>query len=368
MPTGRVSSGLSPPHVLAASRDVRDFEIGTWDLGPVWTAAFTFHFSCGQSSVLTDCASIALIKTRSKFTMVLVKLIGTFIVVVSIFYIYYKYVIFNFWRKKNVFYPTPVIPTGNITAHMCRKNVFYPTSVIPTGNMLAAICAKGMFFTPHIRVVMFPVGITGVGIIRVFGIYMFFKLILVIADLDLIRVMLIKKFVSFHNRGLYINEKINPLFDNLVFINGKRWRNLSFKLTPTFTVGKIKQMFPIVKECSEELAKYLESKAEMRDSIEMKDILARFYTKCQPDTNNEHQRQGKNISKMKILRFILDMSMPEIMNFFSIPLIVDRHITSFYMQAYNVIRHDFMNLIIQLMERGFIDPDNDKTTTTDVTC
>ncbi|XP_071572601.1 uncharacterized protein [Temnothorax nylanderi] len=44
-------------------------------------------------------------------------------------------------------------------------------------------------------------------------------------------------------------------------------------MTPAFTSLKIKQMFPIVKECSEELAKYLESKAEMRDSIEMKDTL-----------------------------------------------------------------------------------------------
>ena len=52
---------------------------------------------------------------RFTFEMVLAEIIGAIVVVLSIVYIYYKYVIFNFWRKRGVFYVEPVVPTGNIT-------------------------------------------------------------------------------------------------------------------------------------------------------------------------------------------------------------------------------------------------------------
>lgn len=51
----------------------------------------------------------------------LTELIGVFIIVLSIVYIYYKYVIFNFWRKKGVFYVEPIVPAGNLTALVTGK-------------------------------------------------------------------------------------------------------------------------------------------------------------------------------------------------------------------------------------------------------
>lgn len=110
---------------------------------------------------------------------------------------------------------------------------------------------------------------------RAFGMYTLHKPNLVITDPDLIRTVFTREFESFHDRGMYSNEKIDPLSGHLFLMSGKKWRNMRIKLTPTFTSGKIKQMFPILKECSEELAKYLESKAHMRDSIDIKDIFAR---------------------------------------------------------------------------------------------
>lgn len=110
---------------------------------------------------------------------------------------------------------------------------------------------------------------------RVIGIYFFHKPNLIIADLDLIRVVLTKEFGSFHDRGVYCNEKNDPLSAHLFSLPGKKWRNLRVMMTPTFTSGKIKQMFPILRECSEELAKYLENKAQMKDTVEMKNLFAR---------------------------------------------------------------------------------------------
>ncbi|KAL6419682.1 hypothetical protein ACFW04_011277 [Cataglyphis niger] len=180
--------------------------------------------------------------------MLLAELIGIFIITLSVVYIYYKYVLLNYWRKKGVFYVEPTVPAGNLTS--------YVTGKLSVGELFRDAYMK---YKDH----------------RVFGMYTFFKPNLVIADLDLIRTVLTKEFASFHDRGMFCNEKIDPLSGHLFLLPGKKWRNLRVKLTPTFTSGKIKQMFMILKECGEEFAKNLENKAQMRDCIEIKDIFAR---------------------------------------------------------------------------------------------
>ncbi|XP_036148779.1 probable cytochrome P450 6a20 [Monomorium pharaonis] len=287
--------------------------------------------------------------------MVLAELIGIFIIALSIIYIYYKYVIFNFWYKKGVFYVKPTVPTGNVSSFITGK--------IQIGVFLRDLYMK---YKDH----------------RVFGIYAFFKPILVIADLDLIRTVLTKEFTSFHDRGMYTNENIDPLSANLFFLPGKKWRKLRAKITPTFTTGRIKQMFPILKKCSGKLLKNLESKAQMGESIEIKNILARYSidvimstafgieSNCIQDLSSDYFVQGKKIFKLNPIWIALLMFMPKIMDLFSIPLI-DKCISNFYInvfrenvkyrQTHNIIKNDFMNLLIQLMEKGYIDDDDNET-------
>ncbi|XP_039312725.1 probable cytochrome P450 6a14 [Solenopsis invicta] len=288
--------------------------------------------------------------------MVFVELIGAFIVILSIIYIYYKYVIFNFWSRRGVFYVKPVVPTGNIAALITGKvqvGIFFRDAYMKYKNY------------------------------RAFGMYSLFKPNLLIADPELIRLVLTKEFESFHDRGMYCNEKIDPLTGHLFLMSGKRWRNMRVKLTPTFTTGRIKQMFSIIKECGNKLADYLDRQAQMRESIEIKDILSRYTTdvimstafginsNCIEEPNNEYRIQGKKVFYFKSLWIALFMFVPQIMNFFSIPL-TNRSVTNFYMnifrqnveyrQAHNIVRHDFMNLLIQLMEKGYLDPDDDEKT------
>ncbi|XP_036146803.1 probable cytochrome P450 6a20 [Monomorium pharaonis] len=285
------------------------------------------------------------------FTMVLAELIGIFITALTIIYIYYKYMIFNFWHKKDVFYVKPVIPIGNISPLITGK--------VQIGVFFHDVYMK---YKDH----------------RAFGMYVLFKPILVIADLDLIRTVLTKEFKSFHDRGMYSNENIDPLSANVFLLPGKKWRSLRAKMTPTFTTGKIKQMFSLLVECSEKLSKNLESKAQMRESVEIKNMLARYSidvimltafgikSNCIQDPYDEYFVQGKQIFKLNPIWIALAMFMPKIMDFFSIPL-TDKCISNFYIntfreivkyrQTHNIIKHDFMNLLIQLMEKGYIDND-----------
>ncbi|XP_011704348.1 PREDICTED: cytochrome P450 6k1-like, partial [Wasmannia auropunctata] len=91
---------------------------------------------------------------------------------------------------------------------------------------------------------------------------------------------------------------------------------------------------------------------------------------CIEEPNSEYRIQGKKAIEIGNGFWIaLFMFAPQIMDFFSIP-ITSRQVTSFYMnlfretvkyrQAHNIVRHDFMNMLIQLVNKGYVDLDDDK--------
>jgi len=88
---------------------------------------------------------------------------------------------------------------------------------------------------------------------------------------------------------------------------------------------------------------------------------------CIQEGDNEFRYWGKKIFEFHPFWIALAIFMPQILNFFSIPL-NKRDIREFFMktfrdnveyrQSHNIIKHDFMNLLIQLMEKGYIESDD----------
>ncbi|XP_067627503.1 cytochrome P450 6A1-like [Eurosta solidaginis] len=95
---------------------------------------------------------------------------------------------------------------------------------------------------------------------------------------EFIKRVLIKDFNYFTSRGLYSNEKDDPLTGNLSRLDGQKWRNLRNKLTPTFTAGQMKFMLPTMLAVADQLVKALNDQLKMSNIIEIKDILSRFTT------------------------------------------------------------------------------------------
>lgn len=112
------------------------------------------------------------------------------------------------------------------------------------------------------------------------GVYMYLEPIVIALDLEFIKTILIKDFSYFQDRGVYVNEKDDPLSAHLFAIEGSKWRNLRSKLTPTFTSGKMKYMYPTIlaigKEFKNTLVNLLAEKESL--NVEVKDMLARFTT------------------------------------------------------------------------------------------
>lgn len=112
------------------------------------------------------------------------------------------------------------------------------------------------------------------------GLFFSLKPVALAIDLDFVKKVLITDFDYFHDRGTFFNEKEDPLSGHIFNLEGARWKKLRGKLTPTFTSGKMKYMFPTMvvvgNEFVGQLKKALTSNGS--DVIEMKDFLARFTT------------------------------------------------------------------------------------------
>ena len=215
-----------------------------------------------------------------------------------------------------------------------------------------------------------------------------------LTDLDLIKTVLIKDFNIFTDRGVYFNEEDDPLSAHLFSIEGEKWKSLRTKLSPTFTSGKMKMMYATIAEKGQELIEVLD-KSIRSGPIEMKDISVRFtidvISSCAfglenhalRDKNSEIQRMASEVFTMKGIRilyiFFLEnfKSLSRKLHLRLFPAKVSDYFlnvirsTINYREANNVQRPDFLNLLMQLKDKGTIEgeaktEDNSKFTFNEV--
>ncbi|GFG37782.1 hypothetical protein Cfor_07815, partial [Coptotermes formosanus] len=171
----------------------------------------------------------------------------------GVFLVLYTYFIYSYsyWKKKGVAYLEPSFPFGNI------------------GDVLLQRKSPGLAFQNiYNELEGYALG----------GTYAFSRPTLVVREPEMIKSILVKDFIHFHDRGTYFDEEGDPLSAHLFMLTGLKWRNLRTKLTPTFTAGKIKMMFQVLVDCGNELRDHLEQSAVNGDTVEVKDILAKFST------------------------------------------------------------------------------------------
>lgn len=110
---------------------------------------------------------------------------------------------------------------------------------------------------------------------RFCGFFTFLSKALFVMDLDLIRRMMISDFNSFADRGLFHNVRDDPLTGNLLFLDGEQWRWLRHNLTPVFSSGKMKFMFPTIVQVGQQLARAAEKSL---GDFEAKELCSRYTT------------------------------------------------------------------------------------------
>lgn len=171
-------------------------------------------------------------------------------IIITSAYFYVTFVTYTYWKRRGVTQVNPTFPTGNFGSIFLLKNHIglylqdvYNSSTEPFIGLYAGV-------TPQ----------------------------LMVNDPELLRLIFVKDFNHFQDRGFYSDEKRDPLTGHLFLMNGERWRTLRNQLSPAFTSGKLKAMFPTLVACGGPFINFMDKVAKDGKPIEIKEILARYTT------------------------------------------------------------------------------------------
>lgn len=208
------------------------------------------------------------------------------------------------------------------------------------------------------------------------GLYFFTEPAALVRDMDLLKHIMISDFDHFMSRGVYYNEKDDPVSAHLFSLSGSKWRQLRTKLTPTFTSGKMKLMFPTIVDISKRFAETVEEAVnDHPDGMEIKSLTSRFTTdvigncafgiECnslkEPE-NNAYRLVNETVFKRshwKISLLHFAQNFPELARKLGVKS-TTKEINSFYMNLVQGAlenrkrdsqpRNDFMNILLQMHE------------------
>jgi cytochrome P450 len=104
-----------------------------------------------------------------------------------------------------------------------------------------------------------------------FGYYLGPKLIVVVADMDLAKEVLIKQFDCFTDRMMFVLSDRNVVKDSLIHLQSDNWKHIRNTITPTFTASKMKQMSSIIDEKIDTMISKLDSLADKKATFDIYD-------------------------------------------------------------------------------------------------
>ncbi|KAG0696572.1 Thromboxane-A synthase [Chionoecetes opilio] len=102
---------------------------------------------------------------------------------------------------------------------------------------------------------------------KVFGYYVGWQPNLVVADLDLVREILVRQFPTFSNRPRLVIAA-RPVIHTLVGLRDQRWKDVRSVLAPTFSLTNMKYMAGIMNAKMNELLAIVSRQAERGEPIE----------------------------------------------------------------------------------------------------
>ncbi|XP_077172252.1 cytochrome P450 3A9-like [Paroedura picta] len=110
---------------------------------------------------------------------------------------------------------------------------------------------------------------------KIWGIYDGRQPVMAILDPAIIKAVLVKEcYTNFTNRRSL--ELVGMLKEAVSIAKDEQWKRIRTVLSPTFTSGKLKEMFPIIKHYGEALVTNVQKKVERGEPIEMKEIFGAY--------------------------------------------------------------------------------------------
>ncbi|XP_058837439.1 cytochrome P450 9e2-like [Topomyia yanbarensis] len=214
---------------------------------------------------------------------------------------------------------------------------------------------------------------------KVFGMFDLTAPVFVLRDPELIKKIAVKDFDHFVDHvptfGSTDHDHPNLIVGKSLFaLTGQKWKNMRATLSPAFTGSKLRLMFDLIVECSENAVRYYKDEARTKgpQEYEMKNIFSRFTNDVvatsafglQVDSlknpTNEFYVTGKkmmNFSRFSVLLRILGYRfIPDILGRLGIDIIDAKHNSYFRSliltaikerETKGIVRQDMVNLLIQ---------------------
>ncbi|GBP59937.1 Cytochrome P450 6a2 [Eumeta japonica] len=192
---------------------------------------------------------------------------------------------------------------------------------------------------------------------------------------DLVKAVLFTDFLYFHKGGLNPHDTVTePMLKNLLFTDGELWTLLRQRMTPAFTTGKLKAMFPLIVERAEKVQDLANNAAKTGATVDVRELMAKYTTDfigacgfgiammSLNDETSSFRKLGRRLfhhdyrddlvimSKQVFTEKFnhLDLSMPEIQQ-------ITLHLIHSLMKQRNYMpfsKNDFNDLLLVLKENG----------------
>ncbi|CAH1388794.1 unnamed protein product [Nezara viridula] len=280
------------------------------------------------------------------------------VIIVGLLWLFYKHWVSNYsyWKKRGIpFYPAE-FPYGSAPNFVKLKKF--------KGYTMDKMYHE---FAPH----------------PMFGIVVLRKPMLIVKDPELIQMVLTKEFSHFRDRGIFKLPKRDTINHHLFNLEGEKWKAIRMKLTPTFTSGKLKTMFPLIISCAENFSSLLLSMADSK--VDIKELAGRFtadvISSCafgleidiMNNPDNKLRRIGIERVKVKTLKKLkntltqifpaLSTILPARSNESEEQNYVINLVKSIIEQRENngIVRNDFIDVLINLKNKGNLGDDAQET-------
>ncbi|XP_063623026.1 cytochrome P450 6a2-like [Cydia splendana] len=210
---------------------------------------------------------------------------------------------------------------------------------------------------------------------RFVGYYLMTTPVLILRDPELVKHVLVSDFNHFSSRNVFpLDKHPEPLLKNLITCEGDLWKLLRQRLTPAFTTGKLKAMFPLIVARAEKLQRVAAEAAASGAEVDVRDLMARYTTDfigacgfgidtdSLNDKNSMFRKLGTRIFRQErrdMIVAILKFSMPSLMtnfHFFApeIENVMMKLVKTITQERdyKNSGRNDFIDSLLDLKEKG----------------
>ncbi|XP_066961973.1 cytochrome P450 3A8-like [Macrobrachium rosenbergii] len=157
-------------------------------------------------------------------------------------------------------------------SYWAKRGILSPPALPLLGNFIEIVAGKPGRWTFDEKVYRnYTKG--GLG-----GAYFLLSPILYISDPETVKQILVKDFDHFSERQSFtsLHENDRAMNEMLFNANGERWKRLRNLMTPTFTSGKLKNMFHLVSEKADALKAFCLKEAAKKPHVNVKKACGRF--------------------------------------------------------------------------------------------